>query len=90
MLLPVAYLFIFMINEFYISGYWQIILSQDSLQNLLTGVLKVLLHCLAINQSSYVLQHVFATQRALVTKVCITLHVLWLPLVSALIIGYID
>ncbi|XP_067927943.1 dedicator of cytokinesis protein 7-like [Watersipora subatra] len=46
----------------------QIIQSQDSLQNLLTGVLRVLLQCLAVNQSSYVLQHVFATQRALVTK----------------------
>lgn len=41
----------------------------DSVQPLLSNVLRVLLHSLAINQSSYVLQHAFATQRSLVTKV---------------------
>jgi hypothetical protein len=45
-----------------------IVQSSDSLQNLLSLVLRVLLHCLALNQSSTVLQHMFATQRSLVSK----------------------
>lgn len=40
----------------------------DALQPLLGAVLKVLLHALARNQSSTVLRHMFATQRALVFK----------------------
>lgn len=40
----------------------------DALQPLLGAVLKVLLHSLARNQSSTVLRHMFATQRALVFK----------------------
>lgn len=40
----------------------------DALQPLLGAVLKVLLHALARHQSSTVLRHMFATQRALVFK----------------------
>jgi hypothetical protein len=39
------------------------------MQPLLSSALRVLLHMLGLNQSSIVLQSLFATQRALVTKV---------------------
>lgn len=41
----------------------------DTLQSLLSFILRVLLHCLSLNQSSIVLQNMFATQRSLVSKV---------------------
>ena len=43
--------------------------SADCLQNALSYVLKVLLHGMGLNQSSNVLQNMFATQRSLVAKV---------------------
>ncbi|XP_059178065.1 dedicator of cytokinesis protein 7-like isoform X2 [Physella acuta] len=46
----------------------QIAQNCELLQPLLGSTLKVLLHMLALNQSSAVLQHLFSTQRALVTK----------------------
>lgn len=46
----------------------QLIQSFDNLQNCLSQVLRVLLHCLSLNQSSFVLQNLFATQRSLVLK----------------------
>ncbi|XP_035698985.1 dedicator of cytokinesis protein 7-like isoform X3 [Branchiostoma floridae] len=46
----------------------QTVLVSDSLQSLLGSVLRVLLHSLACNQSTYVLQNLFATQRAIVFK----------------------
>ena len=47
----------------------QVVQSSDSFQSLLAFVLRVLLHSLALNQSSTVLQNMFATQRSLVSKV---------------------
>lgn len=41
----------------------------ESKESVLGGVLKVLLHSMACNQSALYLQHCFATQRALVSKV---------------------
>lgn len=41
----------------------------ESKESILGGVLKVLLHSMACNQSALYLQHCFATQRALVSKV---------------------
>ena len=41
----------------------------DMLQGILGSVLRVLLHSLALNQSTSVLQHMFAMQRSLVSKV---------------------
>ena len=41
----------------------------ESKESILGGVLKVLLHSMACNQSAVYLQHCFATQRALVSKV---------------------
>ncbi|XP_055884538.1 dedicator of cytokinesis protein 7-like isoform X6 [Biomphalaria glabrata] len=46
----------------------QIAQNSEVLQPLLGSSLKVLLHMLALNQSSVVLQHLFSSQRALVTK----------------------
>ena len=46
-----------------------IVQQVDSLQAVLAYVLRVLLHCLAVNQSAAVLTHMFATQRAIVSKV---------------------
>uniref|UniRef100_A0A673IQ61 Dedicator of cytokinesis protein 7-like n=1 Tax=Sinocyclocheilus rhinocerous TaxID=307959 RepID=A0A673IQ61_9TELE len=40
----------------------------ESKESILGGVLKVLLHSMACNQSALYLQHCFATQRALVSK----------------------
>ncbi|XP_029084059.1 dedicator of cytokinesis protein 7 isoform X7 [Monodon monoceros] len=40
----------------------------ESKESILGGVLKVLLHSMACNQSAVYLQHCFATQRALVSK----------------------
>ena len=47
----------------------QVASQLDNLQNLLGVVLKVLLHALGRNQSTCVLQNMFATQRSLVFKV---------------------
>lgn len=41
----------------------------ESKESILGGVLKVLLQSMACNQSAVYLQHCFATQRALVSKV---------------------
>lgn len=46
----------------------QIAAASDMMQPLLCSALRVLLHMLGLNQSSIVLQNLFATQRALVTK----------------------
>ncbi|XP_070541056.1 dedicator of cytokinesis protein 7-like isoform X2 [Ptychodera flava] len=46
----------------------QVITSNDTQQNLLGNVLRVLLHQLACNQSIVVLQNILATERALVFK----------------------
>ncbi|XP_038048649.1 dedicator of cytokinesis protein 7-like isoform X4 [Patiria miniata] len=46
----------------------QTIQSTDHLQGCLTGVMEVLLHSLACNQSVVVLQNILATQRSLVFK----------------------
>eukprot|EP00061_Rhincodon_typus_P007260 g28781.t1 len=40
----------------------------ESKESVLSGVLKVILHAMASNQSALFLQHCFATQRALVFK----------------------
>uniref|UniRef100_A0A8C5C768 Dedicator of cytokinesis 7 n=1 Tax=Gadus morhua TaxID=8049 RepID=A0A8C5C768_GADMO len=46
----------------------QVCLYIDTKESILGGVLKVLLHSMACNQSALYLQHCFATQRALVSK----------------------
>ncbi|XP_076463063.1 dedicator of cytokinesis protein 7-like isoform X1 [Babylonia areolata] len=46
----------------------QIAQASDLMQPLLSSGLRVLLHMLGLNQSSMVLQNLFSTQRALVTK----------------------
>ncbi|XP_064626372.1 dedicator of cytokinesis protein 7-like isoform X5 [Lineus longissimus] len=46
----------------------QIVQGSDSLQAVLSSVLRVLLHSMALNQSSAVLQHMFAVERSLVSK----------------------
>lgn len=47
----------------------------DALQGVLSTVLKVLLHALGSNQSTGVLQNMFATQRSLVYKVSLLLEI---------------
>lgn len=54
------YLFIFKLQTVSVT---------ESKESVLGGVLKVLLHSMACNQSAVYLQHCFATQRALVSKV---------------------
>lgn len=55
---------------FYITFvYFQIAQSSEMMQPLLSSALRVLLHGLGLNQSTFVLQHLFSTQRSLVTKV---------------------
>ena len=50
--------------------FWlQTVSVTESKESILGGVLKVLLHSMACNQSALYLQHCFATQRALVSKV---------------------
>ncbi|XP_052775389.1 dedicator of cytokinesis protein 7-like isoform X2 [Mya arenaria] len=46
----------------------QIAQSSEAMQPLLSSALRVLLHCLRLNQSCFVLQHMFSSQRSLVTK----------------------
>ncbi|XP_070194616.1 dedicator of cytokinesis protein 7-like isoform X3 [Littorina saxatilis] len=46
----------------------QIAQASDMMQPLLSSALRVMLHMLGLNQSSLVLQNLFSTQRALVTK----------------------
>ncbi|KAJ8040484.1 Dedicator of cytokinesis protein 7 [Holothuria leucospilota] len=46
----------------------QTISVTDNMQGALTGVMKVLLHMLALNQSTLVMENVLATQRSLVFK----------------------
>ncbi|XP_064604400.1 dedicator of cytokinesis protein 7-like isoform X2 [Liolophura sinensis] len=46
----------------------QIAQNSDSMQMLLSTALRVLLHGLSLNQSTLVLQNMFATQRSLVSK----------------------
>uniref|UniRef100_A0A8C4VB35 Dedicator of cytokinesis 7 n=1 Tax=Falco tinnunculus TaxID=100819 RepID=A0A8C4VB35_FALTI len=46
----------------------EIVVQVSSKESILGGVLKVLLHSMACNQSALYLQHCFATQRALVSK----------------------
>lgn len=43
----------------------------ESKESILGGILKALLHSMACNQSALYLQHCFATQRALVSKVSV-------------------
>jgi hypothetical protein len=52
----------------------QVASQLDNLQSLLGVVLKVLLHALGRNQSTCVLQNMFATQRSLVFKVDISVE----------------
>ena len=52
-----------------ISIDFQITQSSDLMQPLLSSALRVLLHCLGLNQSTIVLQHMFSSQRSLVSKV---------------------
>lgn len=47
----------------------QTVSMTESKESILGGVLKTLLHSMACNQSALYLQHCFATQRALVSKV---------------------
>lgn len=49
--------------------FYQVACHADALQGVLSTVLKVLLHALGSNQSTMVLQNMFATQRSLVYKV---------------------
>ena len=53
----------------YVSLLLQTVSVTESKESILGGVLKVLLHSMACNQSALYLQHCFATQRALVSKV---------------------
>ncbi|XP_074640781.1 dedicator of cytokinesis protein 7-like [Tubulanus polymorphus] len=46
----------------------QIVQNNELIQTLLNSVLRVMLHSLSLNQSSTVLQHMFALQRSLVSK----------------------
>ncbi|XP_069783324.1 dedicator of cytokinesis protein 7-like isoform X3 [Narcine bancroftii] len=46
----------------------QTVMVTESKESVLTGVLKVILHSMACNQSALFLQHCFASQRALVFK----------------------
>ena len=55
----------------FFSSPFQTISAADHHQGSLTGVMGVLLHALACNQSITVLQNVLATQRSLVFKVSI-------------------
>lgn len=53
-------------------------------ESVLGGVLRVLLHSMAGNQSALFLQHCFTTQRALVYKVLY----IWAPTLFVLFINY--
>ncbi|XP_068675223.1 dedicator of cytokinesis protein 7-like [Montipora foliosa] len=46
----------------------QTVATSDSLRVVLSGILRVLLHCLNCNQSERVLQNMFSTQRSIVYK----------------------
>ncbi|XP_060603802.1 dedicator of cytokinesis protein 7-like isoform X2 [Ruditapes philippinarum] len=46
----------------------QIAQASEMMQPLLSSALRVLLHGLGLNQSTFVLQHMFSSQRSLVTK----------------------
>lgn len=48
---------------------FQTVVASESKESVLGGVLRVLLHSMAGNQSALFLQHCFTTQRALVFKV---------------------
>lgn len=50
---------------------FQTSISSDHSHTILTGVLKVLLHCLNCSQSERVLQSMFPTQRSIVAKVSV-------------------
>ena len=52
-----------------LEGIVSVVQQADTLQPVLAHVLRVLLHCLAVNQSAAVLTHMLATQRAIVSKV---------------------
>ena len=47
----------------------QVVSHTDHSQGLLTSVLKVLLHALGTNQSTFFIRHLFAVQRSFVFKV---------------------
>lgn len=47
----------------------------DCKDNVVGGVLKVLLHSLTCNQSTTFLSHTFSTLRALVVKVCLVAQI---------------
>lgn len=49
----------------------QTVVLSEQKESVLGGVLRVLLHSMAGNQSALFLQHCFTTQRALVFKVCV-------------------
>ena len=49
--------------------YTQVVSHTDHSQGLLTSVLKVLLHALGTNQSTFFIRHLFAVQRSFVFKV---------------------
>lgn len=55
--------------EFLTSLLFQTVVASESKESVLGGVLRVLLHSMAGNQSALFLQHCFTTQRALVFKV---------------------
>ena len=56
-----------------LEGVVSVVQQTDTLQPVLAHVLRVLLHCLAVNQSATVLTHMLATQRAIVSKVTLLL-----------------
>lgn len=55
--------------QLFVYFWLQTVSVTESKESILGGVLKVLLHSMACNQSALYLQHCFATQRALVSKV---------------------
>lgn len=58
---------------------FQTVVASELKESVLGGVLRVLLHSMAGNQSALFLQHCFTTQRALVFKVrkLIALYLVW-------------
>lgn len=58
--------------------FFQVLMTADHLQGLLSVVFRVLLHALASNQSTITLTNMFNTQRALVAKVSRWVSVIYL------------
>lgn len=66
--LRIALFMLILFSEVSIPVFFQTVVASELKESVLGGVLRVLLHSMAGNQSALFLQHCFTTQRALVFK----------------------